>query len=92
MCALLTIYEADAVFVPLNASFPIDEHRAAIEELGVSILLFSRRLAAGVDGLLRDCPSLREASLGSHGSCSRPIPSTGASRSRDSSSTGSPSG
>ncbi|ABQ68093.1 AMP-dependent synthetase and ligase [Rhizorhabdus wittichii RW1] len=60
-CALLAIYEADAVFVPLNASFPIGEHRAAIEELGVSILLFSRTLATGVDALLRDCPTLREA-------------------------------
>ncbi|ATE63676.1 AMP-binding protein [Rhizorhabdus dicambivorans] len=61
VCALLGIYEADAIFVPLNASFPLNEHRAAIDELGVSILLFSRRLAGGVDALIRDCPSLTEA-------------------------------
>lgn len=60
-CALLAIYRADAIFVPLNASFPLEDHRAAIDELGVSVLLFSRALAAGVDSLLRDCSTLREA-------------------------------
>ena len=61
MVALLTIYRADRVFVPLNASFPIAEHQAAVDGLGVSVLFFHRRFAAAAAGMLERCGSLQLA-------------------------------
>lgn len=45
MLALLAIYRADCIFVPLNAAFSIEEHLAAVEDLDVAALLFGAHFA-----------------------------------------------
>lgn len=43
MLAILAIYRAGCVFVPLNAAFSVEEHLAMLDDLGVSALLFASR-------------------------------------------------
>lgn len=46
MLAILAIYRADYIFVPLNAAFSIDEHLRTIGDLDVAALLFDSYFAA----------------------------------------------
>ncbi|HYG26752.1 MAG TPA: AMP-binding protein [Caulobacteraceae bacterium] len=52
MVAILGVYEADAVFTPLNASFPAAEHHAPVRDLEVSVLFFHSRYAAAAEAIL----------------------------------------
>lgn len=58
LCALLAIYHADAVYVPLNTSFSLQDHEAAINEVEVDILLFGQAQAETAAMLLDRCPSI----------------------------------
>lgn len=48
MVAILSIYRAGLVFVPLNAAFPIEEHLATIEDLSIAALLFGETFAGEI--------------------------------------------
>ena len=53
MVAILGIYEADAVFTPLNSSFPAADHLASMRDLEVRVLFFHSRYAAVAAEVLR---------------------------------------
>lgn len=58
MLAVLAIHQADAVFVPLNAALPAEEHATALQHLQASVLFYHSRYAAAAATFQLKCPTL----------------------------------
>jgi len=56
MVAILGIYEAGAVFTPLNAALPAAEHERAVIDLDVRVLFFHSRYAAVAGQIAASAP------------------------------------
>jgi amino acid adenylation domain-containing protein len=58
LAALLGIWKAGGVYLPLNPELPLDRLRLMLEETAASALLFERRYLAAANRLQWECPRL----------------------------------
>lgn len=61
VCAILAVHRASAIFVPLNASFSLIEHLAAVRDVEADILLYSSQMEDTARRLLDQTASLKSA-------------------------------